>query len=301
MDSLIILDGGMGRELQKRGAPFKQPEWSALALMKEPLSVQAVHEDFITSGAEVIITNNYAVVPFHLGKERFERLGYSLSAFSGELAKDAVRATKSKTQKKVKVAGSIPPLFGSYRADLFDAEKAPQIAKTIIDGLDPYIDCWLFETVSCIAEATTLLPLLPQDGRPCWVSFTLIDEEVTDKPRLRSGELVADAIQKILPMDVSAILFNCSQPEVITDAIQVTKQILDKHQAKIRIGAYANGFLPMKKDAQANSDVSEIRKDLDETQYLEFAKQWRQLGASIIGGCCGIGPEYIKVLSTELE
>jgi len=67
----VILDGGMGRELQRRGAPFRQPEWSALALSEAPQAVEAVHAAYIQSGANVITSNSYAVVPFHIGEARF--------------------------------------------------------------------------------------------------------------------------------------------------------------------------------------------------------------------------------------
>ena len=56
----VILDGGMGRELQRRGAPFRQPEWSALALSEAPQAVEAVHAAYIDSGANVITRNKYA-------------------------------------------------------------------------------------------------------------------------------------------------------------------------------------------------------------------------------------------------
>ena len=66
--TLTILDGGMGRELHRRGAPFRQPEWSALALTEAPDAVRDTHLDYIRAGAEVITTNSYAVVPFHIGE-----------------------------------------------------------------------------------------------------------------------------------------------------------------------------------------------------------------------------------------
>lgn len=77
--SLVILDGGMGRELQRRGAPFRQPEWSALALSEAPEAVLAVHTAYIEAGAQVITSNSYAVVPFHIGEERFAQEGRTLS------------------------------------------------------------------------------------------------------------------------------------------------------------------------------------------------------------------------------
>ena len=113
--STVILDGGMGRELQRRGAPFRQPEWSALALSEAPQAVEAVHAAYIDSGANVITSNSYAVVPFHIGEARFAQEGQALAALAGELARRAVQASG----KAVQVAGSLPPLFGSYRPDLF--------------------------------------------------------------------------------------------------------------------------------------------------------------------------------------
>ena len=87
MDKVTVLDGGMGRELKRMGAPFRQPEWSALALMEAPETVVAAHRAFIEAGAEVITTNSYAVVPFHIGEERFAEDGRGLAALSGTLTR----------------------------------------------------------------------------------------------------------------------------------------------------------------------------------------------------------------------
>ena len=76
----IILDGGMGRELKRIGAPFRQPEWSALALIEAPERVADVHRAFAVAGARVITTNSYAVVPFHIGADRFAAEGETLAA-----------------------------------------------------------------------------------------------------------------------------------------------------------------------------------------------------------------------------
>ena len=117
---LLILDGGMGRELLRRGAPFAQPQWSALALMQQPSAVADVHRAYIEAGADIITTNSYALVPFHIGEDDFRSQGSKLARLAGELAQQAVRDSS----KKVRVAASLPPLFGSYRPDLFDAAQA---------------------------------------------------------------------------------------------------------------------------------------------------------------------------------
>ncbi|PJG82250.1 homocysteine S-methyltransferase family protein [Caviibacterium pharyngocola] len=295
--TITILDGGMSRELMRLNAPFRQPEWSALSLYELPSAVQQVHEDFIQSGADVITTNSYAVVPFHIGEQRFAADAKTLADLAGRLAKSAVE----KQDKSVQIAGSIPPLFGSYRPDLFRAERVKELAQPIIDGLAPYADFWLCETQSAIIEPQSIKPLLP-DNRPFWVSFTLIDDEPTPEPQLRSGETVKSAVEKMIELGVSAILFNCCQPEVIERALQITQTLLREHNAtQIRIGAYANAFAPQPKDATANDGLDEVRRDLDPEAYLTWAKKWADCGASIIGGCCGIGIDHIRHLAAHFK
>lgn len=299
MSNITILDGGMGRELARRKAPFQQPEWSALALYQQPSAVQAVHEDFIRSGAQIITTNSYAVVPFHIGEQRFQADGKMLADLAGRLAKSAVQNSGVST---VKIAGSIPPLFGSYRFDLYEPNRVQEVAQPIIDGLSPYVDFWLCETQSSATEPQAIKPLLPKDGRPLWTSFTLQDDEPTDVPRLRSGETVESAVEKMIELGVEAILFNCCQPEVIEQAIAVAKTTLQaKHADYIRIGAYANAFPPQPKDATANDGLDDIRDDLNPQQYLVWAQKWIANGATIVGGCCGIGPEHIDALAKALK
>ncbi|AZI14599.1 homocysteine S-methyltransferase family protein [Avibacterium paragallinarum] len=291
--TMTILDGGMSRELMRLNAPFRQPEWSALALYESPQAVQQVHEDFIANGAEVITTNSYAVVPFHIGEQRFVADGKILADLAGRLAKSAVQ----NSGKSVRIAGSLPPLFGSYRPDLFQPERVKEVAQPIIDGLSPYVDLWLCETQSAIIEPQSIKPLLPDD-RPFWVSFTLQDEAHNLPACLRSGESVQSAVQKMIELGVSAILFNCCQPEVIEQALTITRETLQKHGAlHIQTGAYANAFAPQGKEATANEGLDEVRQDLDPQAYLAWAKKWQQAGATIIGGCCGIGLAHIQALS----
>lgn len=285
-----ILDGGLGRELARRGAPFRQPEWSALALIEAPETVKEVHLDFINAGAEVITTNNYAVVPFHIGQERFETDGVRLIKVAIEQAKNAVK----ESGKNVKIAGCLPPLFGSYRADLFQPEQAKNLAEPIINTLAPEVDFWLAETQSCLKEVETVHALLPQDDKDYWVSFTLQDEIKQEQALLRSGENMQQVADFIKQSNAKAVLFNCCQPEVILQAINEIKGLIPE---SVQIGAYANAFPPQDESATANDGLDEIRKDLDAPAYLGFAKQWQQAGASLVGGCCGIGPEHIAELS----
>ncbi len=291
---ITLLDGGMGRELKRRGAPFRQPEWSALALMEAPETVEQAHAAFIAAGAEVIITNSYAVVPFHIGAARFATDGQRLADLAGRLARAAANAAE---ERKVRVAGSLPPLFGSYRPDLFDAGRAPELLAPLVAGLAPHVDLWLGETLGSIAEAEAVRAALADDPRPLWISYTLADEKPDpENARLRSGEAVADAARAAARLGAAAVLFNCSQPEVMAPALEAARGALG---ADFPLGAYANAFLPKDKSLPANEGVSDLRGDLAPSGYLGFARDWVARGATVIGGCCGIGPEHIAALRAE--
>lgn len=287
---VTILDGGMGRELQRRGAPFRQPEWSALALMEAPEFVSQVHDGFAIAGATVLSTNSYAVVPFHIGETLFTQRGTELAALSGKLARGVA------DKHGLKVAGSLPPVLGSYRPDLFEVNAARAILSVLVEGMSPFVDIWLAETLSAIGEAELVGEMLEDDDRPLWLSFTLMDE---GPALLRSGETIETAATVARKLGAKALLFNCSAPEVMEDAVKRAKAALE-HEA-IEIGVYANGFAHSDKAVDANAGLRQIRADLDPPHYLEWAKKWVASGATMVGGCCGIGPDHIAALSKGLR
>ncbi|CAI8804027.1 Homocysteine S-methyltransferase [Pseudomonas sp. IT-P2] len=291
-----VLDGGMGRELKRIGAPFRQPEWSALALIEAPEYVLQAHQAFVTAGARIITTNSYAVVPFHIGDERFAEQGRALAERAGRLARQAA----GESTDPVTVAGSLPPALGSYRPDLFDHQRSVAIHRELIAGLQAHVDVWLAETQSSIAEVRAVVEALGTNPAPLWVSFTLLDEEGRE-PRLRSNEAVADAVGVAAELGARAVLFNCSQPEVMAAALIEARAVIENLDHPVELGVYANAFPPVSAKAEANSDLLDIRRDLGPESYLDWSKSWVAAGASIVGGCCGIGPEHIAQLHLHLH
>ena len=114
----VILDGGMGSELIRRGAGDARGLWSARALLEAPESVVGVHRDYMAVGAEIIITNTYSTIPSYL---------LELTELAGSLARSAVEGAPG----EARVAGSLPPLSESYRPDLVHPmpRRAPRMGK----------------------------------------------------------------------------------------------------------------------------------------------------------------------------
>ena len=306
---VTVLDGGMGRELKRMGAPFRQPEWSALALIESPDQVRQAHEAYAQAGAEVLTTNAYAVVPFHIGEQRFAADGLRLAALAGSLARSVA------AEFGVRVAGSLPPPLGSYQPDRFVADEARRIIEVLVEAQAPYVDVWLVETASCIGEAQLARSVLDAAGdtRPLWVSFTLEDETfhadaatsgrfgatirsaqgVAPEARLRSGELVSDAVAAVEAIGATLVAFNCSQPEVMEAAVRTAVAT-----GSLPVGVYANVFEVEEHEA-ANSTINELRVDVTPEVYLAFAERWIAAGATTVGGCCGVGPAHISALSAR--
>jgi S-methylmethionine-dependent homocysteine/selenocysteine methylase len=294
---LIVLDGGMGKHLERSGAPFQQPEWSALALLEDPDAVRRAHDDFIAAGADVIIVNSYAVVPFHIGGERFAERGLELAALAGRLAQEAA----SQADRPVRVAGSLPPLFGSYEPDKFRPADAPPMYDVLVEAQAPYVDLWIAETVSSIAEANAIIAAVDRHdpAAELWMSFTVPDEAPGDSVTLRSGETIADGVAAVRDR-ASAILFNCSPPEAIGVGLRQVHDALGDNPTGIRVGAYANAFVEKEEGYAANEIVLDRRDELTPERYAAMCAAWAAGGATIIGGCCQMFPEHITAL-TELR
>ena len=316
----IILDGGMGSELIRRGAGDQRGLWSARALLEAPEAVAAVHGDYIAAGADIIITNTYSTIPSYLGKLDMAERWLELTALAGELARSAADDAVSKMRGagsmatdgaagkmqavrsmaadgaagKVQVAGSLPPLGESYRADLVpvDAEAQP-LYRQMVEALDPYVDLFICETMSSAREARNAASMARRhSSKPVHVSWTLAEAAGAG---LRSGESVAAALDGVADLAPDALLFNCTSPEAIASALAQLADMTDQP-----LGAYPNRF-NVPAGWTLDNDAQTERRELSVAAFVEHALQWRELGASLIGGCCGIGPEYIAAAADRLR
>ncbi|MDN3682059.1 homocysteine S-methyltransferase family protein [Vibrio tapetis subsp. quintayensis] len=292
MKTLTILDGGMGRELQEIGAPFSQPLWSAQALIESPEHVHQAHQNFIDAGSEIIITNSYACVPFHLGDARYQADGFNLARDAAKIARSVVNKTPTQA---VLVAGAIPPPLGSYRPDLFEHDQAVDIMTTLMEAQAPYVDIWIAETISSIEELEAAVSVLTASDKDTYYALSLEDED-TQHARLRSGQPVKQAIEMACSTNAKGVMFNCSVPEAMDQAIEDTIAVINQLNADLIVGVYANNFKPIVSGHEANGTLQSMR-ELSPDDYLQYAKHWQKLGASIIGGCCGISPAHIQALS----
>lgn len=290
---VMILDGGMGREIQKRRPQAARGLWSASVLVDEPDLVVEIHREYIDAGAMVITTNNYSTVPSYLGKQGLEDRYRELTGFAASLARRAVR----ESGRDVGVAGSLPPLEESYRADLVPAPAdARPIYRGVVESLREDVDFYLCETMSSAAEARTAAGAALEHGRgkPVYVSWTLNE---TPGCGLRSGETVAAAVAALAGLAVAGYLFNCTHPEAIEAGLRQLKPLTAKP-----IGCYPNRLNKVPQGWTLDNEITTgLRGDLPGHIYVAAMLRSIKAGAGMVGGCCGIGPSDIRALSERLR
>ena len=291
-DGLVLLDGGMGQELINRNASGQGVLWSAKALFDAPEAVQAVHEDYILAGADVITTNSYACIRNNFEPQGVaDRLG-EMNRLAAELAQRA----RDNCGKPVMIAGSMGPQYGSYRPDLVGHYQATEaLYHEQAEHLAPHVDFFICETLSCLLEAKAAVVAATSTGKPVWLSWSI---EESGAANLRSGESIREAWDDIAGSGVSAVLLNCSPPEAISKVLPGLVSICD-----LPVGAYANAFTPIpeKWDFHGNQSIPPSREDVTPDAYAEHAATWKAAGARIIGGCCEVGPAHIASLHQTLR
>jgi S-methylmethionine-dependent homocysteine/selenocysteine methylase len=243
----------------------------------------------------LITTNAYACVPFHIGEEVYAARGIQLARSAAKIARNV--AGPIGQPGSVLVAGCLPPPFGSYLPEKFDAVRAPIILKELAAAQAGYVDIWIAETLSSIADMEAAVGASVEYGKPTWAAFCLADGPDQSVPRLRSGEALADAGRRAAELGCVAVLINCTRPELIGAGIKALVSTLADYP-DVRIGAYPNSFETKEMKAvgySSNSTLMSMRP-ISEAEFVGPVREWVKNGASIIGGCCGIYPEHIAML-----
>ena len=188
------------------------------------------------------------------------------------------------------IAGSLGPLGFSYRPDLsFPPEEAAEVFAEIVRIHEPSVDVHLIETVSSIEHAKGCLLGTTTSSKPTWIALTVADDDGT---KLRSGEALTDIKPVLDEFSPAAVLVNCARPEAVGESMQLLKNF------GLPFGAYANGFTFITSSFTKSETVDQLeaRTDLDPEKYADYCNEWVEAGATIIGGCCEVGPAHIATL-----
>lgn len=276
----ILLAGACGTEIQRRDVETTLPLWSASALLTHPEVVRTIHEDYIDAGADIITTNTFRTNRRTLEKINKGEQARELTRLAVSLAQEARKRTG---KIDVVIGGSVAPLEDCYQPTLVPSDdkllrEHSEQARYLADS---GVDFIFIETMNAIREAKAAMEGCQKAGLFAAISFVCNADG-----NLLSGESIEDALSVVLPFNPIAILTNCSPPKIAEVSLYKLLKI-----ANIPVGIYANG------DGHPDDRLGwKFIGNMPPEEYLIFTEKWLRDGVSIIGGCCGTNPEYIKLI-----
>jgi S-methylmethionine-dependent homocysteine/selenocysteine methylase len=310
---VLLMDGGTGTELQRRGVNVGKGTsiagrsyttskgvttqeyegvWSAAANVDAPSVVRDIHADYLRLGADIIISNNFytsrammAIVGEEDRWEEYTRLGAELAV----QARDAVNA-------EAYVAGGFAPPYGGDLREEFEG----QVRVLANAGVDVLLPEYLTGTTvhdTPISDCVTAVDACAAAGLPVFLGIC----NVSEKGTLKRGESFQELVAALKGRAVEGILLMCSRPEEISACLPSLRKAFDGP-----VGAYANLNYAYEKNPKWGSSLDEPLNVLDfgeytPKRYAEFAGHWKEMGAQIIGGCCGVTPEHIEALGPVVK
>jgi len=294
---VIIIDGAMGTELQRRDVPLNFEIWSAAALLSHPQVVRDIHVDYLRAGAEIQIAATYNTAPHVINPSSFDNSSRELTKTALRLVREGI--DEAEPAHPIWVAGSISTTVESRRKEMLDVsmlrdsytEHAENLAQQGCDLLmlemmlthDFAMDLDFQCEIAAIAKCT---------GLPVWAGVALTEAE-SGTLHLQDGteessEALKTGIKALLSegVDVAGIMHS---------EVETTLPALDL------LEGYWSGPVAVYPNSGRYTRPHWFFDSLIEPEkFAAAAMQWAQRGVKAIGGCCGLGPEHITELSKAL-
>ncbi|MDA1070006.1 MAG: homocysteine S-methyltransferase family protein [Proteobacteria bacterium] len=289
---ILIIDGAMGTELERRGVPMHAETWAGAALIEHPDKVRQAHRDYIDAGAEVIITNTFGASPHMLNAMGRGADAEQIIIGAVRLAQEA----RDASGRDVAIAGSISTMSaGSDTADPGDRHTTQEIRDSMFRMADALAqggcDMIALEMMQDLTRAPMAMEAARQTGLPVWLGLTCAWNAGRDTlVAFDFPETTFQAIlDRLLPMGPDVVSVMHSDVDATTVALDMVRQGFDGP-----LGAYPeSGYFEM----PHWNFVDVITPD----ELVARAGGWIGQGVSILGGCCGLGPEHIAALSAARE
>ncbi len=295
----ILLDGGMGSELDRQGFDVNSALWSAQLLIENPAAIKAVHLAYLRAGAECVTTASYqASVP------GFASMGYTTEQARQFILRsvDIARAACDEfiqenpgIDYRPMVAASIGP-YGAYLADGGEYRGDYRVDTNQLHDFHHQRLLWLddsdadviaCETIPDYEEAEVLANLLVELQTPAWVSFSCRDGKC-----ISDGSLIRDTASLFKDhATVVAVGVNCTAPQYMTSLIGEIQRAM----TNLAIVVYPNS------GENYNAATKSWLGTETPLECADAAGEWVQTGAKIIGGCCRMGPAHIDEIAKTLR
>jgi len=278
--TLMIGDGAIGTQLQARGLPAgMMPEaWSEA----RPDAVRDVHLAYLQAGAQYLTTNTFGANRVRLGER-------GLGGRVAEFNERGVALAREVAGDDAWVAGSVGPTGKLMQplGELSVAEAEDVYAEQIEALVAAGVDLLVLETHHALEEASAAARMALQLGHvPVFCSFAF-----NARGRTMMGLRAADAARELEALGASAVGANCGDgPEAIAAALEQMRSATE-----LPLLARSNAGIP-----QLGPNGATIW-DMQPEAMAGHARRFVELGARIVGGCCGTGPAHVAAIAAALR
>jgi methionine synthase I (cobalamin-dependent) len=270
----------MGSELEARGAPMDHEAWCGLANLEAPELVRAIHDDYVRAGADVIIANT-----FPTNRPALEAAGYG-DRFeeANRAAVAAALAARDAADRPVTVAGSMSIWGPHEEARIEDAPPPSDVldvyreqARLLADAGVDLIVLEMFDT-----RWTAARQAARETGLPVWLGVwgRLGPDGGLETP---GGRSLDEDLPGLIGDGADAVLVMHSPLDAVAPALEAVTRHWDGPR-----GAYPH--------AGHFERPNWVFKDVAPSVLADEAEQWVRDGATLVGGCCGTGPQHIRAL-----
>ena len=284
---VVLLDGGTGTELEKRGVPMDNAAWCAAALATHPDVVRGVHEDYIRAGAEVIITNTFPAAKHVLQEAGIGDRFRELNARAAELAREA---RENVAEDPVYIAGSIStfPARLDYGYDPNEREARANYTEQAEVLAESGVDLIALEMMRDLEGTKYAIEAATTTDLPIWLGFSCQRAEDGTLVLWTGRDTLGDALKELPLHEVDLISMMHTQVE---DTVPALQEVQERWEGPL--GAYPHRGEFIMPHWQFIDTISP-------ENFATEARQWLEVGVQVIGGCCGIGPEHIREVKRQL-
>jgi S-methylmethionine-dependent homocysteine/selenocysteine methylase len=303
---VIILDGAVGTGLQNTGVPMHGIAWAAAALQTHPYTVRQLHETYVKASVDVLTTNTYSSARHNLEPLGLGDLTAELNIRAVMLARDA--RDKLARDRPVYIGGAVSNyglvtgaeprrrVYGTaQRRTAITAEQTQANLREQAETLAAAgVDFMLAESTGGMEHRKWVVQACLATGLPTWIGIKCRVEGDDPTPRVGySSDVALDrGLDELVSLGGKVINVFHSNVRSTDAALPIVRE-----KWAGPIGVYPEAGREDYVDP--NPDPLD-KSDLTPAEFLDIARKWVQDGVQIIGGCCGIGPEYIRPLRDGL-
>ena len=286
---VLVIDGGMGTELERRGVPMDAQSWAGSALKTHPDLIRTIHRDFIDAGADLLIANSYAAAPHVLSHAGFsEAEALALNRLACELVREAV--AEAAPDRRIWIAGSLSSFYAGLSAwpSMDEARRsyALQAETLVAAGCDLLVtEMMLDNTVSPLAVGAA-----SATGLPVWAGFSV---RTANDRVLGLNERTDLAFERIRDDCLGA--GDVHAAGIMHSEMSDTPPGLDQLKE-----AWAGPLFAYPHSGSFRMPNWQFDDEIEPDAFAREAASYLDRGVTAIGGCCGMSPHHIAALARHL-